>query len=119
MPLLFAAGYALSTGGTGEKLRQWFGIGEMTVPPNGDDGPEAPGEPGDENPGDKPVEDVYKRQVQSFVYSGFGAGKDVYKRQAVARMVLALLLPPVSMATAMATPSGLSLIHIYRNQESR
>ncbi len=58
VPLLFAAGYALSTGGTGEKLRQWFGIGEMTVPPNGDDGPEAPGEPGDENPGDKPVEEI-------------------------------------------------------------
>ena len=57
VPLLFAAGYALSTGGTGEKLRQWFGIGEMTVPPNGDDGPEAPGEPGDENPGEKPVEE--------------------------------------------------------------
>lgn len=51
VPLLFAAGYALSAGGTGEKLRQWFGIGEITAPPDEEKTPDTPGETGDEDPG--------------------------------------------------------------------
>lgn len=56
VPLLFAAGYALSAGGTGTKLRQWFGMEETTTPPNGSEDPEIPGEPGDD-PGKEPVDE--------------------------------------------------------------
>lgn len=51
VPLLFAAGYAFSAGGAGEKLRQWFG-GEVTAPPDGENEPETSGEPDGENSGE-------------------------------------------------------------------
>ncbi len=51
VPLLFAAGYAFSAGGAGEKLRQWFG-GEVTAPPDGENEPETAGDPDGENSGE-------------------------------------------------------------------
>lgn len=56
VPLLFAAGYALSTGSAGEWMRQWFGTGETTVPPNGEGDPENPGEPDKGDPAGEPTE---------------------------------------------------------------
>jgi len=33
VPLLFAAGYAITNSATGERLRQWFGIEEIKISP--------------------------------------------------------------------------------------
>ena len=58
VPLLFAAGYVIASGGA-ENLLQWFGIGETTAPPNSKD-PSTPGEPNGEDPstpGKEPVDE--------------------------------------------------------------
>lgn len=53
VPLLFAAGYAFSSGVALERVRQWFSAGEANDPPEENGEPETPGEPGDETPGDE------------------------------------------------------------------
>lgn len=50
VPLLFAAGYGLSSGAAGEWMRQWFGGGETEALPNGDENGEEPGDPDSEDP---------------------------------------------------------------------
>lgn len=57
VPLLFAAGYAFSTGDAGKQLRQWLGVKETAVTPGDDDGPAPPGESGDENTDGKPAKE--------------------------------------------------------------
>lgn len=44
VPLLFAAGYALSAGAAGEWMRQHFGAGEAADPPNDEQEQEKPGD---------------------------------------------------------------------------
>lgn len=56
VPLLFAAGYMISTGAAGKLVQQWFENGETTTP-DGETDPETPGEPDGETPGEEPAED--------------------------------------------------------------
>ena len=55
VPLLFAAGYVIASGGA-ENLLHWIGIGENTAPPNGED-PQTPGKPVEEDPGNEPIDE--------------------------------------------------------------
>ena len=55
VPLLFAAGYALSTGNAGEQLRLWLGMGETAAPFEDDDETAAPEKTGDENHDENPL----------------------------------------------------------------
>ncbi len=57
VPLLFAAGYTLSSGNAGEQLRRWFGM-EGTIAPSSDgDETVNPAEPDNNNFGEIPAEE--------------------------------------------------------------
>ncbi|MFY9411773.1 MAG: polysaccharide deacetylase family protein [Dethiobacteria bacterium] len=62
VPLLFAAGYAITNSATGERLRQWFGIEEIKISPSNEDRPETSRKPVHEYPGEKTGEEEPDRK---------------------------------------------------------